>query len=125
MCVVCMFVHLVVGAGLPLRSHADLTQPDIETTQFIGANLAYKSNVDLSKAADFDGWVPPAMLDAARDIQAMKTKFPAPAPAAGVQRGLQLSNSIVTVRPGSSVLLCVLRVYAITLFPFAFYTSRR
>lgn len=86
-------------------SHSSTNRPIPPPTnqQFIGAGLEYKPSIgDLgnkavwdSFSADADGWVPPAILSAARDIQNMKNSF-GNIVASGT-RGL-LADSIVTVR---------------------------
>lgn len=42
----------------------------------MAANLDYKPTLD-SFVPDKEGWVPPAILAAAREVEAMKNKFPA------------------------------------------------
>ena len=51
-----------------------------------------------SFAADKDGFVPPAILSAARDIQSMKNKFGALNLNGATRQMLNIKDSIVTVR---------------------------
>ena len=57
-----------------------------------------------SFAADKDGFVPPAILSAARDIQNMKNKFGALNINGATRQMLNIKDSIVTVR----VLCCAI-----------------
>jgi hypothetical protein len=77
----CALLWTVLGSKA-LRTYQSIHDPLL--LQLVGVGLQYKTDVgDLNKqgvwdsfAADKDGWVPPAMLAAVREIQSITKSFP-------------------------------------------------